>query len=222
MGAPLALSLWALHAAAAASVGGLEGPAISILPGGAVQIGAPGAGGAFVLRSIFSHQARSGSNGPDAHTLGRNASGWAVTVDSSRAASGVWSVRAVGGGAAFSLHRIVSLNGTRIRFNDTITAASAHHSLQKLPAGLLLGLHVQHILEFPNGSTPTGALVPGARWRGFGGGACDNTHNIDEFGVHTGSYGNPTVFASTGTAAVGLAPLDDGKPALRWPFTSVS
>lgn len=204
----MAMLLWLAPASSSSAA-----QAVSVLPGGALQVAAPGGGGtSFVLRSVFTHQGRawSGANGPDVHTLGRaasNTSDWSVRVDSSRAASGVWSVCAVGG--AFRVERTVRLNGTRVRFNDTITASSTHPSLQKLRVGLLLGLQVQHILEFPTGSHATAAFVPGARWRDHGSGACDNTGNTDEFGVHTGSYGNPSVFASTGTLAAGLVPLDD-------------
>jgi hypothetical protein len=206
--------LMLLVATAAAALTPHE-PTVSVLPGGAIQIAAPAAdgGGFFLLQSTFQHQSPrwSGANGPVVHTLGRaatNASDWSVAVDSSRAASGVWSVSAVG--SAFSVERTVRLTGGRLLFNDTITAtSSAHPSLQILPVGTLLGLQVQHVLQFPAGSNVTEAIVAGNLFFDGGAGACTNADNVDEFGTHRGSFGNPSIFASTSTAGVGLVPLDD-------------
>jgi hypothetical protein len=181
--------------------------AATVLPGGALQIAAPGGRGAFILRSIFT------SPGPRVDVLGseanNSAGAWRVTVDSSHAASGRWSVAAVGD--AFSVHRTIHLVGVRITFADTITAARcAHPSMQTLAGDTLLGLQVQHILTFPTGANATEARVAGALFlSGSGGAPCTNAYNLDEFGMHRGSFGNPTVFASSAAGAIGLVPLDD-------------
>jgi hypothetical protein len=179
--------LFAHCLAATVAVHSRAAAAVSVLPGGGLAVAAPG-GGSYILRSVFTHQNPpwSGAHGPTAHTLGTsssNTSSWSVTIDSSRAADGVWAVAAVAG--AFSIHRTVSLTSTstRININDTITASATHPSLQELPVGTLLGLQTQHILQFPTGSNVTEALVPGARYRSGGGGACNSASNVDEFGM---------------------------------------
>eukprot|EP01052_Picozoa_sp_SAG31_P043358 SAG31_NODE_7197_length_1759_cov_1.663253_2_plen_251_part_01 len=52
----------------------------------------------------------------------------------------------------------------------------------------------------------TDAVVPGTL---FLNSPCSNAGNTDEYGVHRGSFGNPTVFATDGSNGVGLVPLDD-------------
>ena len=176
----------------------------TVLPGGALRVTASD-GGVFILRSIFT------SPGPRVDILGPEANSsasWHVTVDNSSATSGRWTVAAVGD--AFSLRRTVHLKGGRVTFNDVLTAAKSHPSMQTLAVGTLLGLRVQHILAFPAGSNATEARVAGALFlSGSGGTPCTNAQNVDEFGVHRGSFGNPTVFASGATGSIGLVPLDD-------------
>jgi hypothetical protein len=154
------LPLLLLVATASAPPGTPPGPGltaahVSVLPGGAVQVDA-GGGSQFMLRSVFTSGTSSsgGSEPPVQFHLGRDATNgtsgaWRVTVDSSRAAAGLWSVAAVGD--AFRVQRTVRLAGARVGFNDSITATRTpgHPWLQKLPAGALLGLQVQHILQFP-------------------------------------------------------------------------
>ena len=171
---------------------------VSVLPGGAVQIG----GGAFVLRSVYTRP------GPVVQRLGadviHSAGAWDVTVDSTHAAAGLWTVFAVDD--AFSLRRTLRRTATRIEVNDTITIAAAHSSFQRLPVGTLLGLQIQHVVQFPTGSVAIEAVVPGTL---FLNSPCSNAANVDEYGVHRGSFGNPTVFASDGSNGIGLVPLDD-------------
>lgn len=176
---------------------------VSVLPGGAIQISGNNSGTEpFVLRSVYTHL------GPTTQHLGSvantSAGAWRVVVDSSRSAAGLWTVTAED--TAFSLRRTVRHTATRVEMNDTITAASTDPSFQQLPVGTVLGLQVQHILQFPTGSVATDAVVPGTL---FLNSPCSNAGNVDEYGVHRGSFGNPTVFGTDGSSGIGLVPLDD-------------
>jgi hypothetical protein len=96
---------------------------VSVLPGGAIQIGA------FTVRSTFT------SEGPTRHTLGdavNSSAGWsAVTVQAAGPLR--WSVVAVA--ANYRLERIVACAATRLEVNDTLVSTAQ-------PGGAVLGLQV--------------------------------------------------------------------------------
>jgi hypothetical protein len=52
----------------------------------------------------------------------------------------------------------------------------------------------------------TDALVPGTQYVDD---MCSSAGNVDLGGLHRGSFGNPTVYATTGKFGAGLLPLDD-------------
>ena len=208
-----------LHAVAAATTADcvpVPEPTVSVtvLPGGAIQMligGTVGALGAaekddndapaatFIVRSSFTEP------GPVFHTFGtaQNESDWTVAVEEQRPGR-LWKVAAKA--TSYTVSRTVSViqsvcTPTRINVSDTIkTLPNAVNTTA------VVGIEARHVLVFPQGAVVTDALVPGTQYVDD---MCSSAGNLDLGGLHRGSFGNPTVFATTGNFGAGLLPLDD-------------
>ena len=134
---------------AAAPTASLLHEQVSVLPGGALQIDG-GGGSLFVLCSVFT------SAGPRAHHLGPAANAtdgsWRVTVDSSRAAAGVWSAQAPDPPDVLGWHCHVP---TRVQCSSHWLPHTSHLAQLCSPADPC-GLHAGNRRSFPTVSREKG------------------------------------------------------------------
>ena len=152
--------------------------------------------------------------------------GWAVTVDRSKAAGGMWTVE--GRRASFSVVRTYTLDPLppaeprRVLVNDTISTPPSEDWQANEPpsASSVLGISVRHTATVAASADAVDtAIVPGA----YGGWQCDTHGNpgdtcgancFDRAAKRTNN-GRPDVFANRSSAtshssfSVGLVALDD-------------
>ena len=148
---------------------------------------------------------------------------WTVTVDSSRATEGVWTV--VGVGRSYKVIRTLALDPRppalprRVLVNDTLSTTPggiSSHSASGTPpgAGDVTGVHVKHTatVAATEGDVDT-AVVPGTygNWycgtQGNPGDDCSSPC-LDPNVLMTNN-GRPDVFANRSGFAIGLTALDD-------------
>jgi hypothetical protein len=198
-----------------------QGFVLNVSSGGAAVLFARNGGDNAHLTTVTSSFSEPG---PKYYTFSTEptAAGWAVDIDRSRAASGIWTVTA--SAKTYRVRRTYTLdpnplNPRRVLVNDTISTPVGGLGAAPLSTGLpgptdVLGISIKHTATVADTAAEVeAALTPGT----YGVWQCGTIENpgdtcaspcADPFVKYT-NIGRPDVFANRSGFGIGLTALDD-------------